>query len=137
MGGTSGAIYAIFLNAVSTALDEEEEAPNEGLQAALVHALQKGLSELYKYTSARVGGRTMMDALIPFVEALSQQARDLEAAVDAAESGAQRTRNMDALLGRASYVSKDQFALEEDGIPDPGALGIVALLKGIVASLAK
>lgn len=72
MGGTSGAIYAIFLNAVSTALDEDEE-PNKGLQAALVHALQEGLSKLCKYTSARVGGRTMMDALIPFVEALSQQ----------------------------------------------------------------
>lgn len=154
MGGTSGAIYAIFLNAVSTALEEiplsdnHDERKEDLLSSSLTHALQRGLAELCKYTSARVGGRTMMDALIPFVEALSSNSDpstrttqktkhgNLEAAVKAADSGAQRTRKMDAVLGRASYVSKDQFALEEDGIPDPGALGIVALLKGVVAGLA-
>lgn len=135
MGGTSGAIYAIFLNAVSSALEAEATlAKDQSLQKAVSSALRSGLDELYRYTSARVGGRTMMDALIPFVEVLSMS-NDLVSAVKAAENGAAKTRKMEALLGRASYVSKEQFALEKDGIPDPGALGIVALVRGIATGL--
>lgn len=132
MGGTSGAIYAIYLNAVSSAL--EEVTVTKDMQIMIAGALQQGLKELCKYTSARVGGRTMMDALIPFVETLAS-ANNLKTAVDAAVQGADKTRKMDALLGRASYVAKEQFSLEEGGLPDPGALGIVALLSGIVAGL--
>lgn len=139
MGGTSGAIYAIFINAVSSALAEavmtgETATKGQPLQPAISQALRSGLDELCRYTSARVGGRTMMDALIPFVETLSGTS-DFESAVKAAEQGAEGTRRMEALLGRASYVSKEQFALEKEGIPDPGALGIVALVKGIMTGL--
>jgi dihydroxyacetone kinase len=42
---------------------------------------------------------------------------------------------MDAKLGRASYVAKEQLGLEEEGIPDPGALGVVSILEGVVAGL--
>ncbi|KAK4033253.1 dihydroxyacetone kinase [Parachaetomium inaequale] len=138
MGGTSGAIYAIFFNAVSNSLGKSAASvgsrhlhvPHSMLVA---EALQQGLDELCKYTSARVGSRTIMDALIPFVETLHENPEDLGAAVAAASVGAERTRRMDAKLGRESYVAKDQLDLEEEGIPDPGALGVVSVLEGVVA----
>ena len=135
MGGTSGAIYAIFFNAVSTYLDK---ATSSGAcySTFLAEALQSGLTELCKYTSARVGSRTLMDALIPAVEALHKNAQDLQGAVAAARSGAESTRGMDAKLGRASYVAKEQLGSEaEGGVPDPGALGVVSILEGVAAGL--
>jgi dihydroxyacetone kinase len=42
---------------------------------------------------------------------------------------------MDAKLGRASYVTKEQLTSEKEGVPDPGALGVVSILEGVVAGL--
>jgi dihydroxyacetone kinase len=136
MGGTSGAIYAIFFNAVSTSLDSLAGGADEpAYSRVLAEALHLGLSELCKYTSARVGSRTIMDALIPFVETLHKKPEHIEAAVGAARTGAEETRRMDAKLGRASYVTKEQLTSEKEGVPDPGALGAVSILEGVVAGL--
>ncbi|KAH6853135.1 Dak1 domain-containing protein [Chaetomium sp. MPI-CAGE-AT-0009] len=126
MGGTSGAIYAIFFNAVSSFLDKiivgsEVDSTYPKLLAA---ALQQGLTELCKYTDARIGSRTIMDALIPFVETLHKDPDNLQVAVDSARTGAEKTRRMEAKLGRASYVTKEQLDSEKGGVPDPGALGV-------------
>jgi dihydroxyacetone kinase len=136
MGGTSGAIYAIFFNAVSTSLDKLAGGADESAYShVLAEALHLGLAELCKYTSARVGSRTILDALIPFVEALYEKPEDTGAAVAAARAGAEKTRRMDAKLGRASYVTKEQLNSEKEGVPDPGALGVVTILEGVVAGL--
>ncbi|RYP88152.1 hypothetical protein DL769_000344 [Monosporascus sp. CRB-8-3] len=136
MGGTSGAIYAIFMNAVSTGLLEKSRrtdarAPYPTL---LTDALQHGLGELYSYMSARVGQRTMMDALIPFVETFATTG-DLSAGVVAAADGAEATRQMEAVLGRTSYISKGWLDREKGGVPDPGAVGVVRILRGLRAGL--
>lgn len=73
-----------------------------------------------------------MDALIPFVEAV--QNTSLQNAYQEARNGADATRAMEAVLGRASYVGKEIFT-EQDGIPDPGALGVVSVLRGICIAL--
>ena len=73
-----------------------------------------------------------MDALIPFVECFAQK-QDFGKAVGEAETGAEGTRKLDALLGRASYVGKEAFG--EGGVPDPGALGVVSVLKGIMGGM--
>lgn len=136
MGGTSGAIYAIFLNAVSTALEKSAGAANKlSYSRVLADALAQGLGELCTYTSARQGSRTIMDALIPFVKTLHQNPHDFPAAISAARIGAEQTRRMDAKLGRASYVTKEQFDSVKDGVPDPGAMGVVSVLEGIEAGL--
>lgn len=138
MGGTSGAIYAIFFNAVSTYLDKSTGGGG-CYSTVMAAALQSGLTELCKYTSARVGSRTLMDALIPAVAALHKDdAQDLQAAVAAARRGAESTRRMDAKLGRASYVAKEQLSSETGGgVPDPGALGVVSILEGVAAGLVR
>ncbi|KAF4422179.1 regulatory for the arginine catabolic pathway [Fusarium acutatum] len=123
MGGTSGAIYAIFLNAVANRLLQlTAESPSLTVSVFIQQALQSGLDELCRYTPARIGHRTLMDALIPFVKNYSLRG-SLKAALAEARKGAESTRQMVAALGRASYVGQDRFD-EEGGIPDPGALGV-------------
>jgi dihydroxyacetone kinase len=129
MGGTSGAIYAIFLNALASALRQRDQ---ESSWTALAAALKDALSELCRYTLARKGQRTLMDALIPFVEHF--QEGDLDRAYQAAKAGAESTRMMAAAMGRASYVGKEVFD-REGGIPDPGALGVVSVIRGICEGL--
>ena len=43
---------------------------------------------------------------------------------------------MDALVGRASYVAKEELRKldSEGGLPDPGAVGLAALLDGFVTA---
>lgn len=135
MGGTSGAIYAIFLNAAANRLTElatAEAGAEVDVKGLIQRALQGGLDELCRYTPARVGHRTLMDALIPFVAAYADG--HLEDAIDAAAKGAASTKKMAAKLGRASYVGQDRFD-EEGGIPDPGALGVVSILRGVLQGL--
>ncbi|CAM1507473.1 Fc.00g071140.m01.CDS01 [Cosmosporella sp. VM-42] len=134
MGGTSGAIYAIFLNAVANRLTEiaTTSSSTPSVSDLIRQALQGGLDELCRYTPARIGHRTLMDALIPFVSTYASQS--LESAIAEARKGAEGTRQMAAALGRASYVGQDRFD-EEGGIPDPGALGVVSILRGVEAAL--
>lgn len=131
MGGTSGAIYAIFFNAVANALSKNAQNPTgvASIPSLLSGALAEGLDELCRYTAARKGHKTLMDALIPFVETFAQKL-DFANALNEAHSGAEGTRKLDAVLGRASYVSKEHIE-REGGIPDPGALGVVTVLRGI------
>ncbi|KAM0237431.1 hypothetical protein ACHAP5_009023 [Fusarium lateritium] len=136
MGGTSGAIYAIFLNAVANQLGEltiGSATPELGASELVQKALRGALNELYEYTPARIGHRTLMDALIPFVN-IYTGVDSLESAVREARKGAEATRQMAAALGRASYVGQDRFD-EEGGIPDPGALGVVSILHGVESAL--
>lgn len=106
---------------------------SESLGNYLRAALNSSLTELCRYTSARNGHKTLMDALIPFVTTFSSGST-FEVAVIESRKGAESTRKLDALLGRASYVSKEMFE-REGGIPDPGAMGVVSVLHGIMVAL--
>ena len=117
MGGTSGALYCIFLTALAAALASED---------SVAGALKAALEQLCKYTRARLGDRTMMDALIPFVETLSETG-DVEMAVSRAGEGVDGTKTMEAKLGRSTYL--DESATR--GVPDPGAYGLLVLLRGM------
>lgn len=134
MGGTSGAIYAIFFNAVTNYLSSPFDGSDSGFLSMRIRlALNSGVAQLCRYTSARKGHKTLMDALIPFTEAFASGS-SLEAAVMEARNGAEATRKLDAVLGRASYVGKEIFEVE-GGIPDPGAMGVVSVLQGILEGL--
>ena len=61
--------------------------------------------------------RTMLDALVPALEAARAQAEAgasgtevLNQAAGAALKGAEATQGMEAMAGRASYVRKEQMA---------------------------
>ncbi|KAK9449619.1 Dak1 domain-containing protein [Limtongia smithiae] len=135
MGGTSGGLYAIFLSAFAVALGRNATSTETSLsQAKIVSALQFALESLYKYTRARPGDRTLIDAVAPFVDSLTKTG-DFRAAVLDARGGFDSTRRLQAKFGRASYVADDAVSKfdGEGGLPDPGALGVVAILEGFLS----
>lgn len=136
MGGTSGGLYSIFISSMGTYLknvDDETEGSFDVSIEQFANTLDAGLQGLQKYTRARVGDRTLMDALIPFVDTF-KDTTDLDKAVEAAHEGAESTRKLAAKFGRASYVGEEEFKKfeSEGGLPDPGAIGLAALIRGAV-----
>lgn len=133
MDGTSGAIYAIFLNALAHGL--RQNAPSSPLPVTpeiWAEALDSSLKALGKYTPAQPGDRTLIDALHPFVQTLSKT-NSIEKAAAAAQEGAKGTKGMKASLGRTVYVGGSGF----QEVPDPGAYGLAELLLGLSEGLKK
>ncbi|ROR13652.1 dihydroxyacetone kinase subunit DhaK [Erwinia sp. JUb26] len=111
MGGSSGVLMSIMFTAAGQRLEEGEPLPQ---------ALSYGLERMQHYGGARVGQRTMIDALHPAFAALVA-GKDLAAAADAAREGAESTSRMrSAGAGRASYLNAESL----DGVKDPGAYAV-------------
>ena len=70
MGGSSGALYSIFLNAVAVHLG----AANVNTPAAMAAAFSAGCAAMSEYGGASKGHRTMLDALLPAAEAMEAAA---------------------------------------------------------------
>jgi len=84
MGGTSGALYSIYLSALAQSLAQSEES--KVTLPVIAKSAQFALNALGKYTPARRGDRTLVDALDPFVKELNES-NDLWKAVEAAKEG--------------------------------------------------
>ncbi|SCB56269.1 dihydroxyacetone kinase [Rhizobium aethiopicum] len=112
MGGSSGVLLSIFFTAAGKAMADK---------ADISAALLAGLERMTFYGGAKVGDRTMIDALSPALNALASG--DIAAAARAAASGAESTKTMTkARAGRASYVSERDLI----GVADPGAVAVAA-----------
>ena len=105
----------------------------------LAQSLQAGLRAVSRQTKARPGDKTMMDALIPAVDAVSAAAgagRTIPEALDdaalAAKSGAESTRNLVARYGRARSLGE-----RTRGHQDAGATTIALIFKGFREGLGK
>jgi triose/dihydroxyacetone kinase / FAD-AMP lyase (cyclizing) len=132
MDGTSGAIYAIFLNALVHGLTEQDSGSKQAVtEKTWAAALQSSLQALAKYTPAQKGDRTLMDTLMPFVETL-ENSGDVKKAAQAARQGAEETKGMKASLGRAVYVGSEEEWMGK--VPDPGAWGLAEFLDGLAAA---
>ncbi|OZF47971.1 dihydroxyacetone kinase family protein [Rhodococcus sp. 14-1411-2a] len=111
-GGTSGALFGIwFRQFYRTMLETEPDL------AAIGQAARAGLDSITELGGARVGDKTMVDAIAPAVDALEKDGGTLQDAADAAKSGAESTNDITANRGRASYVGE-----AARGVVDPGAL---------------
>ncbi|THY42637.1 Dak1-domain-containing protein [Aureobasidium pullulans] len=130
IGGTLGAIISILLASWTSDLKNTYRADSSIKFDEHVAGRSAGqaLKNLQTYTPARVGGRTVMDTLIPFCETLSEQG-DLKAAVTEAVKGADKTEGMPAVYGRATYVG-DKIS-EKDVPRDPGAYAASVFLQGL------
>ncbi|KAJ5107141.1 Dihydroxyacetone kinase 1 [Penicillium angulare] len=129
MDGTSGAIYAIFLNALAHGLRDQDKGST--LQAdteVWAKALKHSVTALGRYTPAKPGDRTLMDALVPFCDTLYAK-KDVHAALNAAKEGTEATKNMKASLGRSVYVGGESEWIGK--VPDPGAHGLTEFLAGL------
>ncbi|KAJ8262605.1 hypothetical protein GJAV_G00168280 [Gymnothorax javanicus] len=126
MGGSSGALYSLFLTAASPPLIGGSDV------AAWADAVSAGADAMRRYGGADPGDRTMLDALCPAAEELKKletvpptgRMAVLQKAVERAELGAESTRDLTAKAGRASYI-----AVERVTLPDPGAVAIASILR--------
>jgi len=123
MGGTSGVLFELFFRRASTAVRE-----GDGGYAA---ALAAGVGAVELYGGARVGYRTMVDALRPAADAADNGKSAKDIAVTA-ETGAEGTAAIQrALAGRSNYIREGGL----DGIPDPGAKAVAAILTAVAGAL--
>lgn len=140
MGGTSGGIYSIFISALAQSYirKNRKEGAFEVNRINLAKSLKDALTSLFRYTQARTGDRTLIDSLEPFIREIGNTF-DFTKAKMAAMDGAENTRKLTAKFGRASYVSETEFKefQNEGGLPDPGAVGLAALVEGLVTSFEK
>ncbi|KAF1735295.1 Dihydroxyacetone kinase 1 [Beauveria bassiana] len=127
MDGTSGALYAIFLNALVHAL--RTRSPGEASPQLWAAALQQSVDALSQYTPARPGDRTLIDALSPFVETLARSG-DVGQAARASRAAADATKGMKASLGRSVYVGGSGY----EEVPDPGAWGLACFFQGLAGN---
>jgi dihydroxyacetone kinase len=133
MDGTSGAIYAIFLNALAHGLLAQNTASPTPIATEIwAKALQSSFAALGKYTPAKKGDRTLIDALAPFVETLAETG-DLGGAAEAARRGTEGTKGMKASLGRSVYVGGEEEWIGK--VPDPGAYGLSEFLEGVAEGI--
>jgi len=120
MGGSSGVLLAILFSAAGDA--------SAGGKSAQV-ALRAGLEKMMQYGGAEVGHRTMVDALVPALDALVAGA-SLGDAAAAARQGANSTQTMTrARSGRSAYVPETALV----GVTDPGAEGVARYFEALAA----
>jgi dihydroxyacetone kinase-like protein len=127
-GGASGPLLGSFFLGMAGAV-----AGCPALDAAaLAGAFEAGLAKLRAQTAAQPGDKTLLDALVPAVEALrgaadggANPAEGLACAAQAAARGAEETRGLQARFGRARNLGPRTI-----GHVDPGAMSIALLLAG-------
>lgn len=113
-GSTSTLLGAFFLGMSDAASGTE-------LDAAAVKAMfAGGLENVKKQTKAQKGDKTMMDALIPAVEAIQATSSDdiksiLAAGAEAAQAGAEATVQMKANFGRARNYGERSIGYADSG----------------------
>ncbi|KAK5712950.1 dihydroxyacetone kinase Dak1 [Elasticomyces elasticus] len=131
MDGTSGALYAIFLNALAHGLRSQSDSGSKQADPKVwAKALSIAMESMGKYTPAQIGDRTLVDALAPFVEQLGASG-DVQKAAQAADQGSKNTKGMKASLGRTVYVGGSGY----EEVPDPGAYGLAVFFSGLAEGL--
>lgn len=126
VGGASGPLYGGFFLEMA----KQSAGKSEFDSIALSALLAAGLGDIRRRGKAEPGDKTMVDALIPAVEALASEtdlAKSTRKAADAARAAATATAPMLARKGRASYLGERSIGHE-----DPGANSL-ALVLGALA----
>ena len=132
-GGASGPIWGTaFRSAGRYAAEKRELNLRE-----LGDLLESAIEGIQKRGGAKLGDKTLLDALIPAAESLKESAHAGEGMLEAMEKsaraavqGAERTKEMVASKGRASYVGERSVSY-----PDAGAMAIGIVFTGIVERL--
>ncbi|MEV3908139.1 MULTISPECIES: dihydroxyacetone kinase subunit DhaL [Streptomyces] len=119
VGGASGPLYGTLLRRTGKALGDAGEVGEE----QLAEALRAGVEAVMTLGGAAPGDKTMIDTLVPAVDALGT---GFAAARTAAEQGALATTPLQARKGRASYLGERSI-----GHQDPGATSAALLIAAL------
>jgi dihydroxyacetone kinase-like protein len=125
VGGAAGPLYGTFFMQMGQAAAGRSELDLAGF----TEAFDAGIQGVVRRGKAEPGDKTMVDALVPALDALRQAGGDdvaaaLERAAQAAREGMESTVPMVARKGRASYLGE-----RSAGHQDPGATSSHLLLK--------
>ena len=126
-GGSAVPLWNTWLDGMQEAAPEGEEIDVAGIQAMFANAL----AELDDMSGAKVGDKTMMDALIPASQAIAAYAGSDEdglfaAAAAAAAQGAENSKNFVSKFGRAK-----SYGTQTIGTPDAGAMSMSYFFQGL------
>lgn len=130
-GGSAGPLYGTMVGGLGVNLDDDASQVDEaGLKAMFAGCL----SEMEDITTAKVGDKTMMDALIPAVQTAQQTQGDckaiLEAAAQAAQEGAKASEQFVSKFGRARSYKEQTI-----GTPDAGAVSTALFFRGLAQGI--
>lgn len=130
-GGSAGPLYGTMISGLAAELeDDETELDADGIKRMFSGCL----SEMEDITDAKVGDKTMMDALIPAAEAAKAAqgtpADILNAAADAAEAGAKASEGFVSKYGRARSYKEQTI-----GTPDAGAVSTALFFRGLAQGI--
>lgn len=120
VGGASGPLYGTLLRRAGKTLGDAAEVD----ERQLAEALRAGTDAVMQLGGAAPGDKTMIDALVPAVDALGDS---FAAARDAAQEGAVATTPLQARKGRASYLGERSI-----GHQDPGATSSALLIAALL-----
>ena len=126
-GGSAVPLWNTWLDGMQEAAPEGDEIDVPGLQAIFAKALE----ELNDMSGAKVGDKTMMDALIPASQAIaaydgSDEAGLFAAAARAAAEGAEASKGSVSKFGRAKSYGEKTI-----GTPDAGAMSMSYFFQGL------
>lgn len=126
-GGSAVPLWNTWLDGLQEAAPAGDEVDVAGLKAMFARALE-ALNEM---SGAKVGDKTMMDALIPASEAIaayegSSEAELFTVAAQAAHQGMEDSKGYVAKFGRAKSYGEQTI-----GTPDAGAASMSIFFQGL------
>jgi dihydroxyacetone kinase-like protein len=135
IGGAMGPLYGMFFLGMSNACNNKKQIDSIVFKGMLEAAVSE-LSEI-DLSKAKIGDKTMMDTLIPAVEAYKTTINHgksfieaLEEMKIAAEKGKESTKELIAKVGRASRLGE-----RSRGFLDVGAVSSWLILKSMADSM--
>lgn len=134
-GGTSGVLWGALLTAVGGRLGDTGRPGSETVAAAM----RDGYDALIQLGGASPGDKTMLDAMLPFVEELQRRVTDGEswqtswrAAAEKATEAARATADMRPKVGRARPLAERSI-----GTPDAGATSLAMIAHTVADCFAR
>ena len=126
-GGSAVPLWNTWLDGMQEEAPEGDEIDVAGIQTIFAKAFE----EIDDMSGAKVGDKTMMDALIPASEAIAAYAGDsadelFAAAAKAAAEGAENSKNFVSKFGRAK-----SYGTKTIGTPDAGATSMSYFFQGL------
>ncbi|MBR0025724.1 MAG: DAK2 domain-containing protein [Clostridia bacterium] len=125
-GGSAVPLWNTWLDGLQEGAPDADSMDIVEIKAMFAHALET----LAALSKAKVGDKTMMDALIPASEAIAACDGDedaiFQAAAAAAKEGAENSKNFVSKFGRARSYGEATI-----GTPDAGAVSMMYFFAGL------
>lgn len=129
IGGSMGPLYGVMFTQFAETIEKSSSIDAKTFSAMLT----SGLDGIQAIGSAKVGDKTLLDTLVPAIDAFNSADADgkpfpeaLDALVVAAEKGRDGTKDLVARIGRASRLGERSL-----GVLDAGATSCALILKAL------